>query len=200
MRGDAFEPVLGRAAAVVAGAAGEDQHRVDVLEDAVGAVAEQLRRDALDALQRVADGARLLEDLLLHVVPVGAQLGGAAVRLHGLHRAVHGLVAAVDDPVAAELQVDHVALFQVDDLVGHAGQRHRVAGQEVLLLAHAQHQRRAGARADHAVRLVLAEHRDRIGAVQLADGGLARPRTGRLRRGCRPGARSPRCRSGCVKR
>jgi hypothetical protein len=39
----------------------------------------------------------------------------------------------VDDPVLAQLQVHHVAFFQVDDLVGHAGQGHGVAGQEVLL-------------------------------------------------------------------
>jgi hypothetical protein len=40
--GDALQPVLGRRAGVVAGAAGQDEHAVDVLEDAVGAVAEQL--------------------------------------------------------------------------------------------------------------------------------------------------------------
>jgi hypothetical protein len=50
-----------------------------------------------------------------------------------------------------------------------------IAGQEVLAVAaHAQHQRRAGARADHAMRFVLAEHRDRIGAVQLAERRLHR--------------------------
>jgi hypothetical protein len=69
-------------------------------------------------------------------VPVGAQFGGAAVRVHGAHRAVHRPPAARGvaraDPVPAHLQVDHVAFFEVDDLVGDAGQRHRVAGQEVL--------------------------------------------------------------------
>jgi hypothetical protein len=43
--GDALEPVLGDRAAVVAGAAGEDQHLLDLLEDAEGAVAEELGRD-----------------------------------------------------------------------------------------------------------------------------------------------------------
>jgi hypothetical protein len=75
------------------------------------------------------------------------------------------------DPVAAQLQVDQVALFQVDDLVGHAGQGHGVAGQKVLALAHAQDQRRAGARAHHAVRLVLVHHGNGVGAVQLGGGG-----------------------------
>ena len=74
------------------------------------------------------------------------------------------------------MQVDQVAFVQVDDLVGHAGQGHRVAGQEMLAtaLAHTEHEGRAGARADHAVRFVLAEHRDRIRAMQLGDGGLHR--------------------------
>jgi hypothetical protein len=56
-------------------------------------VAEQLRHDADHAFQRVGDRARLLEDFLLHVVAVRAELGGAAVRVHGLHGALHGLAA-----------------------------------------------------------------------------------------------------------
>ena len=38
--------------------------------------------------------------------------------------------------------------------------------------AHTQHQRRAGACAHHAVRLVLVEHRQRKGTVQLRHRGL----------------------------
>ena len=138
------------------------------------AVAEQLGHDGLHAFERVGDRARLLEDFLLHVVAVRAELRGAAVRVHGLHRTRHRLAAAVGDPVLAQLHVDHVAFLDVDDLVRHAGQCHRIAGQEVLavFLAHAQDHRRAGTGADHAVRFVLAEHGDRVGAVQAADGGL----------------------------
>jgi hypothetical protein len=39
-------------------------------------------------------------------------------------------------------------------------------GQERFVLAQCHHQRRAGARADHHVRLVLGHHGDRVGAVQ----------------------------------
>jgi hypothetical protein len=78
--------------------------------------------------------------------------------------------------VLAQLQVDHVAFFQVDDLVGDAGQGHGVAGQEAFVgvgaLAHAQHQRAAFARAHHAVRLVTAEHGDGVGALQAGGGAL----------------------------
>jgi hypothetical protein len=41
-------------------------------------------------------------------------------------------VGFVHHPVFAQLQVHHVALFQVDDLVRDAGQGHGVAGQEML--------------------------------------------------------------------
>jgi hypothetical protein len=195
---DRLQPVLGGAAAVVAGAAGQDQHLVDGLEHPVRAVAEQLGHDALHAFERVGDGARLLEDFLLHVVPVGAQLGRAAVGLHRLHRPLHRPVGLVDDPVAAQLQVHHVAFLQIDDLVGHAGQRHRVAGQEVLAMpaAHAQDQRRAGPRAHHAVRLVLVEHGNGVGALQLLDRRLDRVEQVAVVQAVDQVRRSPRCRSG----
>ena len=50
--GDALQPVLGGAAAVVAGAAGQDQHRVDVLEARGSAPSpKQLGHDALARLR-----------------------------------------------------------------------------------------------------------------------------------------------------
>ena len=80
------------------------------------------------------------------------------------------LAAAIDDGVAAEADVGDVAVFEIDDLVGRPGQRHRIGGEEglarALLRPDAEHQRVALARADHALRLGLAEHGDRIGALQ----------------------------------
>ena len=180
--GHRLEPVLGDRAAVVARAAGEDEDRVDLLEDAVGAVAEQLGRDAGHRVERVGDRLRLLEDLLLHVVPVGAELGRAGVGDDGSHRPLDAAEVAlgvgVADPVLAELQVDDVAFLEVDDLVGDAGERHRVGGEEVLARARhradAEDERRAVARADHAVRLVAADHGDRIGAAQARQRALHR--------------------------
>lgn len=170
--GDRFDPVLGRHARIRAGAAGEDQHAVDLLEDLVGAVAEQFRHDGRHAFQGVADGARLLEDFLLHVVAVRAQLGRARVRVHGFHFALDGLAIDVDDPAARQLQVDHVAFFQVNDLVGRAGQRHGVGGNKVFTIAQADDQGRALARGHHAVRFVAAEDGDRIRAVEAFHGLL----------------------------
>jgi len=116
-------------------------------------------------------------------VAVGAEFGRAAVGLHGLHGALGCIQRAtlgVQHPIAAELQIDQVALFQVHDLVGDAGQGHGVAGKKVLSTqhavdrAHTQHQRRAGACAHHAVGFVFVKHRQRVGAVQLHHGGLQR--------------------------
>ena len=188
---DVFQPVLGGAAAVVAGAAGQDEDVVDFLENAprgstglavqAGAV-KQFRHDAFHAFERVGNGARLLEDFLLHVVAVRAQLGRAAVGQHSAHRALgrrqrlaRGRTLG-HDPVAAQLQVHQVPLFQIDDLVGHARQGHGVAGQEVLgaVFAHAQDERRACACAHHAVGFVLVDDGDGVGAVQLGHSGLHR--------------------------
>jgi len=74
---------------------------------------------------------------------IGAQLGGAAVGMHGFDRALDPAVVAVNHPVFSELDIDQVTLFQIDNLIRHARQRHRVAGEKVfeLVLAQAQNQR-----------------------------------------------------------
>ena len=167
--GDGFQPVFGGAAAVIAGATGQDQHALDVTEHVGGFVTEQRRRKGLDAFQRIGQRTRLLEDFLLHVVAVGAEFGGTAVRVHRLYRTVGCFQAltGVFDPVLAWLQVDHVAFFQIDDLVGHAGQCHGIAGQVVGAVGRqAQDQRRTGAATNHAIRLVTRDHCHGIGAVQ----------------------------------
>ena len=140
--GNVFQPVLGGAAAVVAGAASQNQHRVDVFEAAEGGVAKEFGHDGVDAFEGVGNGARLLKNFFLHVVAVRPEFGRAAVRLHGLDFARHRLVLAVYHPVFAQLHVHQVAFFQVHNLVGHAGQGHRVAGQKVfaVVFAHTQNQ------------------------------------------------------------
>ena len=103
---------------------------------------------------------------------IGPQIGRAAVGVHGFHGAFGWLVITTDDPVFAQLDVHHIAFFKVNNLVGDAGQRHGVAGQKGFALPHAQNQRRAGAGADHAMRLVLVEHGNRIRAMELLHRGL----------------------------
>jgi len=93
---------------------------------------KQLGHHGLHPLQGVGEGARLLEDFLLHVVPVGPQFGRAAVglyRANGALRRRQCLPLGIGQPVAAQLQIHHVAFGQVDDLVGHPSQGHGIAGQ-----------------------------------------------------------------------
>ena len=170
--------MLGGIAAVGTGAAGQDQHRIDLGEDArrvgsgcvVGLLVKQLGRDAFHAFERVGNGAWLLKDFLLHVVAVGAEFGRATVCQNGFDRALrrgHGFVLFVKKPVLSELQIHQVAFVEVDDLIGHTGQSHRVAGQKVFLpiLAHTENQRRTGPRTDQPVWLILAKHGDGVGPL-----------------------------------
>jgi hypothetical protein len=89
--GDGFDPVARDQAGVVAGAAGEDQHAAHAVEDLGRVGAEVLRADAGaagDQLEGVGQGLRLLEDLLLHVVAVLAQLDGVGRQAGDVHRAL----------------------------------------------------------------------------------------------------------------
>jgi hypothetical protein len=126
-----------------------------------------------DHLERVGDGARLLEDFLLHVVVELAQLDGVGAELALDHRPVGRIAFVVDHRVAVQADLDHVAFFEIGHILGHLQQRRGVRCQEVLaqarsFLAHAQQQRRALARADHGVGLAGADGGDRIGAFKLA--------------------------------
>ena len=186
--GDFLEPVFGRAAAVVTGAAGQDEHAVDLFENApcrcaglavqAGTV-KQFGHDAFDACERVGNGAWLLEDFFLHVVAIGAQLCRTAVGLHGAHgtlRRGEAFAPLANNPVTASLQVYQVAFFEVNNLVSDARQGHGVAGQKVLgaILSHAQYQWRTRPRTHHALGFVLVHHGDGVGATQFGHSGTHR--------------------------
>jgi len=107
-------------------------------------------------------------------MPVRPQLGSVRKGAQGPRRPLRRLAVPVDEPHPAQLQVRDIAFFQVDEAIGHAGQSQCIRGQEVLIDAHADHQRAARASPDHAVRLLAAEHGDRIRALQLPHGRLHR--------------------------
>ena len=106
----------------------------------MGLIAKQFGHDVVDPFERVGDGTWLFEDFLLHEVLVGAELDRAAVGVDGLDLALRWLAVNVDDPVALQLQVNHVTFFEVNDLVGGTGQCHGVGGDEVLAFADADDQ------------------------------------------------------------
>ena len=136
--------------------------------------------------------ARLLEDLLLHVVAVRAQFGRAAVGVDRLDRTLDAHArrpAAGGDPVLVPVAGRPRRPFQVDDLVGHAGQRQRRRrgrsrpGRRPAPAANPRgRRRRAAARPGRRPR-----------SRRRPSGAAARPRltwrTGRRRTASRPGAR-----------
>ena len=170
---DAFEPVTRDQARVEARAAGDDLHVLHLREQAVGVDAEDVGQDAVvgDAtLERVGDRARLLEDLLQHVVAVLAALDRIGGHLALPHRAVRRLAVRVEDRVAVEHDLDQVAFLEVGEAGGFADQRLHVGAEVVLALADADHQRAAAARTDDVAGLRAVHHRDRVGAVQAPRG------------------------------
>jgi hypothetical protein len=117
-----------------------------VAEDADGVGAEDLRADAAaagDDLEGVGQGLGLLEDFLLHVVAVLAQLDRVGRQAGDVHRALDRGAVLQGDAVAVEGELGHVAVFEVDHLAGDLQQRGGVGGGVVAVFADAQQQRRA---------------------------------------------------------
>ena len=122
-----------------------------------------------DALQRVGDRARLLEDFLLHEVAVRAELDRIARRFHVDDRALHRLAVRVVDRIGLEAHVGDVAFVEIDDASRDRQERRRIGSEEVIAVADADDQRAPGPRADDAARLARRDHGDRVGAVKLGD-------------------------------
>ena len=103
--------------------------------------------------QRVADRPGLLEDLLLHVVPVRAPLNrlGAELTLH--RRPFHGFAAGAGDLHAAAGQQRQVSIAQKSVAARYREQRGNVGSGIVLRLAQADHHGRAAMGGQDRVRL-----------------------------------------------
>ena len=117
---------------------------------------------------------RLLEDLLEHVVRIVAQLDLVALGLEQLHVVVDVPVVAVHDANRPVGDHGDLVVGEVDDLVGVADQRRGVAGDEVLALADADHQRALQPGRDDHVRPIAEHDAQAVGAVQLRERRLHR--------------------------
>ena len=109
-------------------------------------------------------------DFLFHVVPVAALVRAVAVLPHAHGGAHHRSALGAPDVDALRRKIDQIALLQIDEAVGDRAQRQRIRGDEVLADAYADHQRAAGPGGDDAVRVVLADDAQRVGAVQALHG------------------------------
>ena len=117
---------------------------------------------------------RLLHDLLEHevlVAPLGDLLE-VPVELVDLLRDRRAV--DLEHLVAVGPHDGHLAVGEIDDLLGELDERARVGADEVLALADAQQQRAAVARDHQQVGLVEAQRHDAVGALdareRLADG------------------------------
>ena len=165
--GNTFQPILGHASTVITGAASQYQYRINISKyfgsQAFGNarwVVKQLGHYALYALQSIGNGTGLLENFFLHVVAVRPKLSRPAVGVHRQHLTLYRLVRGIKHLKAVQLHIHHIAFGQVQNLIGHAGQCHGVAGQKVFALAFAKNKRRASTRTNDAVRFVLGHHRN----------------------------------------
>ena len=81
------------------------------------------------------------------------------------------LPLGIEDADRLAAHFGDVAFLEELEAARHRQQCRRVRGDEVLVLAMADHHRAAHAREDQPVRLRLAQHHQRVGAFKLGDRG-----------------------------
>ena len=158
-----LDRVLGQQPGVIRGAAGDDEHLVDLAQLLIGEALLVEHDAAVDevAQQGVGDGGGLLGDLLEHEVLVAALLGGRQIpvdmKVAGTR--VRPVAVEVGDPVAVGGEHHGLVLAQLDGVAGVFDERRHVGADEHLALADAEHQRRGPAGGHDRARLVgVGEH------------------------------------------
>ena len=128
-----------------------------------------------DALaQGIGDGARLLVDLLEHEVRVLALVGGVGRELALVRLAYDGGTRPVDDAHGGATDLGDIAFLEEHEMARDGQQRRDVRGDEVLRVAEADDDGATFAGEDDALGIVLAHHRQRVGALELGDRGTHR--------------------------
>ncbi len=157
-----FEPILGRQAGVIRGAAGDQGQAVQFrrIERQVR-YGHRARRRIDEALQGVADDLGLFVDFLQHEVPVTALADGGARQFGQADGPFDRLVVGVEHFGVGRVQHHPVAVFQIHDAVGQGGQGEGVGAQEHFTVTEADRQRAAAPGADH--HLMMAGEYDRQG-------------------------------------
>ena len=169
-----LDHVLAGQRRVPAGAAGGDVDAGGVGEFLVADLhlaQEDLAGVERDAAQGgVANGARLLPDFLEHEVLVAALFRLDGIPLDARDLALDGLAVEVGELDAVAGEDGHVAVGEEIDIARVVQDAGNVGGDEVFALAHADDDRRAGARGDDLVGLGGGEDAEGKGARQPLDG------------------------------
>ena len=116
----------------------------------------------------VDDRLGLLADLLEHVVSVTAQLDRVGLPVDPVDPRRDRPALAMTDLEVAGREPDHLAILQVSHTSRMRGDRDGIAGQHVLIIAHAHHQRASQPGADDLVRIPRAERSDPVRSLEAA--------------------------------
>ena len=166
---DFLQPVSRHFRCMVAGAAGEEGHCVDLAQHLGGIEAEPFGLDVIlrhGNQQRVGQRARLFVDFLLHEVAVVAELGHVGRQLGNMHAAVGWLAGRVVHLHGQQADIGDIAFFQIHHALRDRQQGGHVGGDEIFLDAETDQQRAALAGADQSIGRVLAHHADGVGAFE----------------------------------
>ena len=117
--------------------------------------------------KRVARGARLLEDFLLHEMFEAALFRHDGVPGDVLHRALHGRALEIHHAHALRRQHRDVPIGHEKNVARVIQHRGDVAGHEIFVLAEADHRRRAPARRHDFIWVARGENHQRVHAAQI---------------------------------
>src|SRR4029079_15292676 len=130
-------------------------------------------------VERVEHRARLLVDLLEHVVPVAFLLGHHGVPCDLFRRAVDRRVVVVEDLHGFLIGDGVLAVLEIDDVARVGEERRDVGGDDVLVLAEADDKRRAVLGGHDRAGLAAVDHHQRVVPFELLERLLHR--LGKLR-------------------
>ena len=156
-----LDPVARGEPGVVRGAAGDDGRPLHACErEGQRRQRHPFRARIVVGAQRVADGARLLEDLLQHVVAVVALADHRAVVRRDALRPLDGAPVRIADRDRVPAQHRPVALVEVADPPREGGERQRVRGEVGGVLGVPDGERRAPPGADEKPRVAREDDRE----------------------------------------
>ena len=130
--------------------------------------------DADPALQRIGDCARLLENLLEHVMTVLALERGIRSNARSLHRTLGRIALTIVNLDALQRDVGHITVFQKNEALCLRHERCNIRGNQHGLVGQADDQRAAAPRGDQSTRFIAADHPQSIGPLEVLNRRLHR--------------------------
>ena len=118
---------------------------------------------------RSADRLRLLEDLLVHEMPVATEARRTPVPVHLVHDAFDQNAVRIENAKSVARQLPDVAIFQVDHVTRVREKRSYVGRDEVLPLTDAHDERRARTSKQYLSRMIRVHTGERILSAHAAN-------------------------------